>query len=289
MEIKSPNYKLTISTIVGVVLFLMSANFAFGEEHLLVANSLNNEARKLIGSHNHQEAIELLDKALEINPEHVGALYNKGWALVGLEKQEEAIVWLDKALVLNPNYVDALNMKGNALLGLDKPEEAIVWFDKAIEVNPNYFFALNNKGLMLSNLGRYDEAITYFNKALEINPNYRMAQVNLANTQFEKELIENPPTADSGFEWFLLLIIIPIVFGIYLIQNSRKKSRKKEKWIEASTPKIASFVDPKKDPQRYLDRYYKEKKYKEWFDKNYPNLTIEEAVGLEPPKEKPKM
>ncbi len=46
--------------------------------------------------------------------------------------------------------------------------------------------------------------------------------------------------------------------------------------------KLASFVDQKKDPQHYIDRYNKEKKYKAWFDKNYPNLTIEEAVGLKP-------
>ena len=138
MGIKNLNYQLTISTIVGMVFFLMSANFAFGQAFTLDPNTLNNEARKLIASHNFQEAIELLDKALEINPEHVGALYNKGWALVGIEKQEEAIVWLDKALVLNPNHVHALNMKGNALLGL-KPEEAIVWYDKALEVDPSLF------------------------------------------------------------------------------------------------------------------------------------------------------
>jgi hypothetical protein len=43
---------------------------------------------------------------------------------------------------------------------------------------------------------------------------------------------------------------------------------------------ILSFVDPEKEPQHYLDRYYKEPKYKEWFDQNYPDYTIEEAVGL---------
>jgi len=45
---------------------------------------------------------------------------------------------------------------------------------------------------------------------------------------------------------------------------------------------IADFVDTEKIPQYYLDRYYNESAYKEWFDKNYPDLTIEEAVGLEP-------
>jgi len=63
---------------------------------------------------------------------------------------------------------------------------------------------------------------------------------------------------------------------------------KEEELVEK--PKLADFVDQKKDPQHYIDIYNKEKKYKAWFDKNYPNLTIEEAVGLKPTKtkEKPK-
>ena len=42
-----------------------------------------------------------------------------------------------------------------------------------------------------------------------------------------------------------------------------------------------SFVDPEKDPQSYVDRYNNEANYKEWFDKNYPDYTIEEAVGIQ--------
>ncbi len=49
-----------------------------------------------------------------------------------------------------------------------------------------------------------------------------------------------------------------------------------------------SFIDPNKDPQYYIDRYENEPSYKEWFDTNYPEWTIYEAVGLENPKdEKP--
>jgi len=47
---------------------------------------------------------------------------------------------------------------------------------------------------------------------------------------------------------------------------------------------IASFVDPKKDPQYYVDRYNNEPNYKDWFDKNYAEYSsIYEAVGLEEP------
>ncbi|MFQ5476893.1 MAG: CFI-box-CTERM domain-containing protein, partial [Nitrosopumilus sp.] len=50
---------------------------------------------------------------------------------------------------------------------------------------------------------------------------------------------------------------------------------------------IASFVDPNKDPQSYVDRYNNEPSYKEWFDDNFPEYdSINEAVGLEEPEVK---
>ena len=50
--------------------------------------------------------------------------------------------------------------------------------------------------------------------------------------------------------------------------------------IQPEVKKIPRFVDPNKDPNDYLKRYIKESKYKDWFNRNYPNYTIYEAVGL---------
>jgi len=88
----------------------------------------------------------------------------------------------------------------------------------------------------------------------------------------KKELAEKPKKAPAKKE---------------LAEKPKKAPAKKEL---AEKPKLADFVDPKKGSQHYIDRYNKEKKYKAWFDKNYPKLTIEEAVGLKPTKtkEKPK-
>ena len=44
--------------------------------------------------------------------------------------------------------------------------------------------------------------------------------------------------------------------------------------------KIEDFVDPNKDPGSYLKRYLLEEKYKDWFERNYPDNTIYGAVGL---------
>ena len=52
---------------------------------------------------------------------------------------------------------------------------------------------------------------------------------------------------------------------------------------EDSAKPILPFVDPKKDPQYYIDRYNNEVAYKAWFDTNFPDYTIFEAVGVEEP------
>ena len=50
--------------------------------------------------------------------------------------------------------------------------------------------------------------------------------------------------------------------------------------VKVGMKKTLNFVDPKKDPHEYLKRYLIESKYKDWFNRNYPNHTIYDAVGL---------
>ena len=75
------------------------------------------------------------------------------------------------------------------------------------------------------------------------------------------------------------------------IKNKVEKPKHESEIVEEVEPKIVeevdvnvkktlSFVDSKKDPHEYLKRYLKEPKYKDWFNRNYPNFTIYEAVGL---------
>ena len=50
--------------------------------------------------------------------------------------------------------------------------------------------------------------------------------------------------------------------------------------VDVNVKKTLNFVDSRKDPHEYLKRYLKEPKYKDWFNRNYPNYTIYDAVGL---------
>lgn len=81
-------------------------------------------------------------------------------------------------------------------------------------------------------------------------------------------------------------ILISSILAVILLSTSITLSFAN---TEAGKKPIASFVDPKKDPQSYVKRYQNEPKYKEWFDKNYglKYKSIYEAVDLpEPTKTK---
>ncbi len=49
---------------------------------------------------------------------------------------------------------------------------------------------------------------------------------------------------------------------------------------EEEVKKPLDFVDPEKGAEHYVKRYLKEAKYKAWFEKNYPEHTIYDAVGI---------
>jgi len=74
-------------------------------------------------------------------------------------------------------------------------------------------------------------------------------------------------------------------------------SQQEEKKKFESIPRVPDFINPEKGAQYYLNRYYNQPVYKEWFDRNYPDYTIEQAIVIaipdalsqkEEPKEKPK-
>jgi len=62
-----------------------------------------------------------------------------------------------------------------------------------------------------------------------------------------------------------------------IVQEQKSKITKQ---ADVNVKKTLNFVDGKKGPHEYIRRYLMESKYKDWFNHNYPNHTIYDAVGL---------
>ena len=133
-----------------------------------------------------KELVELLNKALELNPNYPNAHNNLGVALKDQGDVEAAITCYKTALQLNPDYPDALYNLGVALMEKGDPDAAIASFNKTIELSPRYPDAHNYLGIALMEQGDLDAAVASFTKGLELNASQREIHNNLGNALQDK-------------------------------------------------------------------------------------------------------
>ena len=136
---------------------------------------------------NRKENIQLLKKALYLNPEMAEAHSNLGLEFAYIGDIDNAILSYNSALKINPYYVEAYNNKGQSLELKGEKDLAIECYKKAIEINSNYAIAYFNLGNVLKAKKDFDLAIKKYLKAISINSNFKEAYNNLGLLFYETE------------------------------------------------------------------------------------------------------
>lgn len=124
------------------------------------------------------DAIASFEKAISIKPDYAEAYSNHGTALQELKQLDEAVTSYDKAISIKPDYVEAYFNRGVALKELRQLDEAVASYDKAIAINSNIAAFYANRGVALLDLKQLDEAVASYNKAISIKPDYAEAYFN---------------------------------------------------------------------------------------------------------------
>ena len=119
-------------------------------EQVLAKQPKHFDALHMLGviaaqTNNHALAVELMGKAIEINPNSASAYSNRGLALQDLKRTDEALASYDKAIALKPDYAEAFNNRGIALQDLKRLDEALASYDKAVALKPDYEFVFGMK------------------------------------------------------------------------------------------------------------------------------------------------
>jgi adenylate cyclase len=118
-------------------------------------------------------AIALARRAIELDELLPMGHANLGWALMWYKEIDEALEEVQRAVDLDPNYADALLRQSMVLSSAGKGQEALASIDKAISLDPHYVitytFAL---GLAYYVLGQYDKALQHFERGIQRNPQF---------------------------------------------------------------------------------------------------------------------
>lgn len=143
-----------------------------------------------------REAVVSYRKAIAIKPDFVEALSNLGVSVQQLGDVEEAETCLRRALTLKPDFAEAHYNLGNVLRERRNPEGAARSYRDAIHTKPGHREAHNNLGSTLRELGRLDDAIDSFTSALNVSQDYAEAHNNLGNALRIKGKLEK---AEASF------------------------------------------------------------------------------------------
>lgn len=118
----------------------------------------------------HEEALAACEEAIRIDSRYEQTWYNKGGALLALGRREEALECFEEALRINPCFAEAWTLKGAALFGSGRKEEALAACEEALRLKPSDALARSDVATMLAGLDRKDEALAAFEEVLRVNP-----------------------------------------------------------------------------------------------------------------------
>jgi adenylate cyclase len=142
-------------------------------------------------------AVTLIDRAVQINPNHAQAWSSSGWIRVVLGNPDLAIEHSLKALQLNPlGTYQFLTLTPLAvsyfLTGRD--EEARSWADRALADNPNQLPTLRFVAAIKAANGQLEEAKKIVCHILELSPQDKISQIpvirHLRRPDYRQKLVD---------------------------------------------------------------------------------------------------
>ena len=129
----------------------------------------------------YEEAIEILNRALNIDPGFVPAHYQMGLVYEEWDKRKEAIATYKKVLDLEPENIDAHLGLGSVYAKQIRNDLAVKEYLKAAKIkpgDPEIHFKIALEYWYLQNL---PETAEHYRKVIGIDPNHLQAHLNLAS------------------------------------------------------------------------------------------------------------
>lgn len=142
------------------------------------------------------EAVDAFANAVRWRPEFAHAHYNLGLALRAAGQQEAALRALRHAVELSPDAAEPLQALGHLLHARGRYDQAVRCFRKLVRLRPADAAAHTSLGASLHMLGHLDAARDAYQQALALKPDYPTAHSNLGTVY---QSLRDPDRAEQCF------------------------------------------------------------------------------------------
>jgi tetratricopeptide (TPR) repeat protein len=160
-------------------------------------DSLNRMATDYNNIGEYDKAIELLKKAIELNPDYVFAYRELGRAYLQQKRIDEALEVLQKVVRLKP-YISGSHVNvAYALLEKGKPRESLAEFKKAEKIGGIEPGVYGNIAYIYLTFGETEKALKYYKKSLKMDPANYNVHFGLGQTYLTRN---SPDEALDEFE-----------------------------------------------------------------------------------------
>lgn len=164
------------------------------------------------------EARTAFDEILAEAPDHPDALHFSGIAHYQAGEHDTALQLIRRSLELAPGQPGAWTNAGNILRTMDKNQEAYECWIEALRQDPGHADAWCNIGVLMHWLDRLDEAVEALTNAIKIQPGHGEALHNLGICEYARgnrmeaadafrRAYENPASGNwASPEWYARLL-----------------------------------------------------------------------------------
>ena len=206
---------------IGMVLLCIVPALAGLEGPVVDALSYYNQAVDAAGQGSYEEAMNLIDKSLQIQPDFYLAQITKASLLSQKGEYSEAEDLLKQAEQSHPNNAFVLAAHASLYIETGRYKEALTAAEAALEKDPTLVEAWVLKGTAHGGLAQYEEEIHASERALQIEPAHPQA---LSNLKFATEslTIHQNKTGQDGAEKTPLSIPV-VLAGALFASVFRKK------------------------------------------------------------------
>jgi tetratricopeptide (TPR) repeat protein len=121
----------------------------------------------------------------------IDTLYERAAVLYQQNRYQQAMESLEQAIALDPNHVACLHLLAEIKLAMDEPKQAKTIIDSAIAITPYADYLFATKARIMIDVERYDEAEQLLKQAIQLNPNdsyhfAMLAQISLSRKRYQE-------------------------------------------------------------------------------------------------------